>query len=81
MADRRRVAALVAVVAIMRRKISKRRRKSIREKEWLKRREEKSVYRHLLEELRLEDPQNYRRYLRMDTATFEVFALLFFTIF
>ena len=33
---------------------------------------ERGVFRQLLEELRLEDECNYRRYLRMDTETFQV---------
>ena len=58
------------------------RRRSIREKQWLRRRQEKGVFRELLEELRLEDPEHYRRYLRIDTATFEVLIILkFVTIF
>ena len=42
------------------------------EREWLRRRTERGVFRQLLEELRLEDECNYRRYLRMDTETFQV---------
>ena len=60
------------VVAILQRRKRKRRPRSIREKEWLKRRLQLGVYREILEELRLEDAENYRKYLRMNVATFEV---------
>ena len=76
MADRRRIAAMVIVSILFKRKRQRKRERSVREKEWLKRRGEKSVYREILQELRLEDEQNYRRYLRMDTATFEVFFII-----
>ena len=60
------------VVAILQRRKRKRRPRSIRDKEWLKRRLQLGVYREILEELRLEDAENYRKYLRMNVATFEV---------
>ena len=60
------------VVAILQRRKRKRRPRSIRKKEWLKRRLQLGVYRETLEELRLENAENYRKYLRMNVATFEV---------
>lgn len=41
-------------------------------KKWLLNRDAKSVYGNIIAELRLDDAENYRRYLRVNTATFEV---------
>ena len=41
-------------------------------KPWLKRRDEKGAYNNILSEIRLDDAESYRRYLRMNTETFEV---------
>ena len=71
MAETAAVSAALVVVILERRKRRKRRLRSTREREWLKRRS-KGAYREILEELRLEDAENYRRYLRMDVATLEV---------
>ena len=38
---------------------------------WLARREEKGVYNNLMQEMRLEDAESFRRFLRMNTATFD----------
>lgn len=76
MAERRRQAAVAGVVVIIYRRKGRRRMKAVREKEWLRRRTEKSTFHGLLEKLRLEDPESYRRYLRMDTATFEVITFI-----
>ena len=72
MADVRQISAAVAVAIICKRRKRKRKTKEVWEREWFRRRSERGVYRQLLEELRLEDEENYRRYLRMDTKTFQV---------
>ena len=41
------------------------------------RRTERGVFRQLLEELRLEDEESYRRYLRLNTETFQVRLMVF----
>jgi hypothetical protein len=79
MADGRQVSAAVIVSIICRRRKRKRKVKEVWEREWLRRRTERGVYRQLLEELRLEDEENYRRYLRMDTETFQVRLMVFLT--
>ena len=71
MADVRQVSAAVIVTIICKRRKRKRKVKEVWDRKWLKRRTERGVYRQLLEELRLEDAANYRRYLRMGTATFQ----------
>eukprot|EP00795_Rhopilema_esculentum_P017072 gene17072-8590_t len=50
-------------------------RKKIRKvwcKEWLQKREDTSLYTGLVSELRLADREDYRRFMRMNTTTFEV---------
>ena len=41
-------------------------------KEWLKQRSEKGHYNNIVQELRLWDSAGYRRFLIMDSETFEV---------
>ena len=41
-------------------------------KGWLANRARKGAYRNIIRELKLTDKENYRRYLRMDEATFKV---------
>ena len=40
-------------------------------KSWLAERERKGAYNNILQELRLDDQENFRRYIRMNTDTFE----------
>ena len=49
-----------------------RKKRKIWAKKWLLNRDEKSVYGNIIAELRIDDAENSRRYLRMNTATFEV---------
>ena len=39
---------------------------------WLLRRDEKSAYQNILQELRQEDAEHFRRYLHMNSDTFGV---------
>ena len=57
---------IIALLAKKRRKNSK-----IWVKKWLAARDDKGVYNNLIQELRLDDAESYRRYLRMNTQTFE----------
>ena len=41
------------------------------QKKWLAERNSRSVYHDILQELRVQDAENYRKYLRMNIATFE----------
>ena len=72
MADVRQISAAVVVAIICKRRKRKRKAKEVWEREWFRRRTGRGVYRQLLEELRLDDEENYRRYLRMDTKRFQV---------
>ena len=45
--------------------------RSIWAKEWLMQRNSKSVYFNILQELRLQDAENVRKYLHMNTDTFQ----------
>ena len=65
------VSATLIIANILRsRKKNKKRKMWV--KSWLLRRDEKSAYQNILQELRLEDAENFRRYLRMNRETFEV---------
>ena len=59
----------IVVSAVVRKK--KKRPRSTWMKTWLARRNEKGVYNNLINEMRLEDAESFRRYLRMNTESFE----------
>lgn len=46
-------------------------------KSWLAERENRGVYNNLLQELKCTDRENYRKYLRMNTETFQVRKLIY----
>ncbi len=46
-------------------------------KPWLAVRDEKSLYTNLVNELMLADRDDYRRFMRMNTETFEVILMSF----
>lgn len=50
----------------------KQREREVWEQDWLQRRWGKGAFRQLMAELRLEDEESYREYMRMDTVSFEV---------
>ena len=41
-------------------------------KDWLRKRDTKGAYNNILPELRLNDHENFRKYLRMNTETYQV---------
>ena len=49
----------------------KRRSRKIWMKDWLRERDKKGAYANILQELRLNDRENFRKYLRMNTETFQ----------
>ena len=53
----------------------RRRNKKIWVKKWLAARDDKGAYNNIIQELRLDDVESYRRYLRMNTETFEELLL------
>ena len=67
-------ASLIAASSIVIRNSGKqkRRRRTTWVKGWLKTRAEKGAYNTILNELKLSDFESFRRYLRMNTETFEV---------
>lgn len=65
-------AAVLIAVVVKRKKARKQRKRNLWQKSWIARRNERGAYHALVQELRLEDEESYRRYLRMDTSTFEV---------
>jgi hypothetical protein len=74
MARRRKaVAALLLVsfpLAVSQKK--KRKKRSVWVKEWLKKRDELSMFFNLYGELRDYDPFEFKKYIRMDSQTLEV---------
>ena len=46
-------------------------------KDWLRERDTKGAYANILQELRLNDYDNFRKYLRMNTDTFQVPLITF----
>ena len=52
--------------------VKKRKKRSIWIKPWLKNRLRTSAYQNIFQELRLKDNEEFRRYLRMNTETYQV---------
>ena len=50
----------------------KKSRRKIWTRKWLLKRNERGAYNGILNELRLTDKEDFRKYLRMNTSTFEV---------
>ena len=46
-------------------------------KDWLRERDTKGAYGKILQELRLNDHENFRKYLRMNADTFQVVLITF----
>ena len=57
-------------------KIGKKRNRKKWMKDWLLERDSKDAYSNILQELRLRDHENFRKYLRMNTTTFEVIFIM-----
>ncbi len=73
--DEKAVAAILLAFAIMTRESQsqrKTRRRSCWTKSWLLCSDEQNIYKGLVNELKLADRADYRRFLRMNTETFEV---------
>ena len=62
--------ALLCTIVLRRRLSSKKR--STWARKWLRRRRQRSIYSNLVQELREEDPDEYLKYLRMTTTTFNI---------
>ena len=67
-AKRRKWLLLLMMYRIQRKK--KRVKRTIWVKQWLAAREQQSSYYNILQELRVQDAENYRKYLRMNVETF-----------
>ena len=66
--------AVLIIAAATKIKIKRKKKRKEREtwvKSWLLKRDLKGAYNNIIQELKLDDPENYRRYLRMNTDTFE----------
>ena len=53
-------------------KIKNQRKRTVWCKDWLQRRDDSGLYTRLVNELKLADRGDYRRFMRMNTSTFEV---------
>ena len=69
---------IVALTCQQNEKKKKNTTKRIWAQEWLKKRFNAGIYQNLLQELRLQDQEHFRRYLRMNTDVFEVRKKSFF---
>ena len=58
-------------------KVKKRKKRSVWMKPWLKNRLRTSAYQNIFQELRLKDSKEFRRYLRMNTETYQVQILIY----
>ena len=63
--------------------VKKRKKRSVWMKPWLKNRLRTSAYQNIFQELRLKDKEEFRRYLRINTETYQVklFIYLFIHLF
>ena len=64
-------AAIVVAVLLKRRKRSKHKKRSAWVKPWLQKRTQFGIYDTLLQELRLQEEEDYKKFLRMSTDTFD----------
>lgn len=83
MKSKQKVAACIVNIEILKqqKKTKKRKSRSCWIKPWIQRRNEKEAYSNILTELRLEDPGQFRKYLRMNEETYEVRKLFISTAF
>ena len=63
-------AAIVVAVLLKRRKRSKHKKRSAWVKPWLQKQTQFGIYDTLLQELRLQEEEDYKKFLRMSTDTF-----------
>ena len=63
------------IIGLVAKEKRRRRNKKIWVKKWLAARDDKDAYNNIIQELRLDDVESYRRYLRMNTETFEELLL------
>ena len=63
---------ILVIIRRNRRRRKKRRERSVWVKTWLQNRDAKSAYANILTELRCQDKEEFRKYLRMNTHTWQV---------
>ena len=83
MGRKRKIAGALLILAVIRKRRRtrqeslKRRRRTIWVKPWLANRDAKSAYNNILQELRLQDQEEFRKYLRMNTESYQVIAFIY----
>ena len=68
----RLASTLIITVLLTKGRVKSRRKRKLWVRKWIARRESRGAYNAIMQELRLEDAEGYRRYLRMNTDSFEV---------
>ena len=76
MNSREKAAICLLLVSSLEDEKRKRKNRKIWTREWLLKRERNSAYNTILAELRLKDVEEFRKYLRMNTESFEVLTLV-----
>ena len=76
LSERKRKALAILVIVHLKKaqkgeQFAKHCKRSVWVKKWILQREEKGAYHNLLQELRLQDQDSYRNFLRMDVHAFE----------
>ena len=66
------LAICASVIHQRKKSCEKKRQRAEWVQDWLMLRDERSAYNMIMEELRLQDAESFRKYLRMNTAVFEV---------
>ena len=59
-------------IHVLQKRRRRQRSRNVWVKEWLQKRDEKGAYNNILQELRLNDAENFRRFIRMNTETYQV---------
>ena len=58
----------------------KRRKRQVWVKEWLRQREERGAYNMIMQELKLQDAESFRKYLRMNSTVYEVCFMIILVV-
>ena len=71
--DERVAVSIILLCSVLKlRQLRKRRKRREWVSHWLQRREDQGLYHNLVRELQLQDGEDFRRFLRMNTDTFQV---------
>ena len=78
--DKNKLLGLMIITAggllLSKKHAKKRRKRRVWVRPWIEKRERKGAYYSIIADLRLTDKEDFRKYLRMNTATFQVHLFL-----